>query len=165
MVSWTKEGDVHLPVETWPASQTAVERQRGRVGVRGSTGNWGVPSPPFYSRVSHPTLSPCRTPSPRLHPICTAGTIMLPSTLPAGPMIPHFLLNATPSALSILTSQHPLQGNGKWGETYTLLLLLIHFKLGKKYKNCKCKLCIRICTKSLILLRTAKSNFCLRTFI
>lgn len=28
-------------------------------------------------------------------------------------MIPHFLLNATPLALSLLTSQHPLRGNGE----------------------------------------------------
>lgn len=41
MLSGTKEGDVHLPVEMCPASQTvglSMERQRERE-VRGNTGN------------------------------------------------------------------------------------------------------------------------------
>lgn len=99
---------MHLPVEMRPASQTvglSVERQRER-GVRGSTGNWGVPSPPFFSRVSHPILSPPTLSTQR-------AQLRSPSPHQLAPVIPHFLLNATPLALSLLTSQHPLQGNGK----------------------------------------------------
>lgn len=98
-------------------------RDRGRErGVRGSTGNWGVPSPPFFfSRVSHPTLSPCLSPSTSPPTLSTQrAQLCSPSPHQLAPVIPHFLLNATPSALSLLTSQQPLQGNGKgctqnWG--------------------------------------------------
>ncbi|CAB1460732.1 unnamed protein product [Pleuronectes platessa] len=92
MLSRTKEGDVHLPVEMGPASQTvglSIERQR-ESGVRGST---GLLTPSFH------TLSTQR------------AQLRSPSPHQLAPVIPHFLLNATPSALSLLTSQHPLRGN------------------------------------------------------
>lgn len=81
-----------MSVETCSAFQKAVERQRAREGGSGGAQVIEV-SPPliFFSRVSHPTLSPCRTPSLRLYPIHTAGTIMLPITPPAGPRDPALL--------------------------------------------------------------------------
>lgn len=143
MLSWTKEGDVHLPVEMRPAPQTAglyVERQRER-GVSGSTGNWGVPSPPVFFIFFIPGFC---APSfrPLSCPIHTAGTITLPITPPAGPHDPALLtkrysigplpLNLSAPALGEWLAAHKTEGWEKRSETIPLLST---FKCWKKYRS------------------------------
>lgn len=87
-------------------------RDRGREGSAGAQVIEVSPPLPFFfffllfqGFVPHPFA-----PSPALS--TQRAQLRSPSPRQLAPMIPHFLLNATPSALSLLTSQHPLWGNG-----------------------------------------------------
>lgn len=87
MLSRTKEGDVHLPVENAapPLRQwVCPRRDRGREGSEGAQVIEVSPPLPFFQGFSpHPFTPP--------HPIHTAGTITLPITPPAGPRDPALL--------------------------------------------------------------------------
>lgn len=105
---------MHLPVERSPASPTAgAAPTRDRARGAGSEGTQVI-------EVSPPSLHPsARSPPPTSSsPPPTAlstqrAQLRSPSPHQLAPVIPHFLLNATPPALSLLTSQHPLRGNGE----------------------------------------------------
>lgn len=79
------------------------------------------PLPFFFPEFLTPPFHPASPPPPLPAPYPQSGHNYAPHhPHQLAPMIPHFLLNATPSALSLLTSQQPLQGNGKgctrnWG--------------------------------------------------
>lgn len=105
-------------------------RDRGREGSEGTQVIEVSPPLPFFSRASHPILPP----PPALS--TQQAQLRSPSPHQLAPVIPHFLLNATPSALSLLTSQHPLWGNGKavhktGGERTQTVLLLSTLKIEK----------------------------------
>lgn len=114
---------------------SSAERQREREGSEGT--QVIEVSPPlllFFFLFFFQGFSPHRPPPRPIH--TQRAQLRSPSPHQLAPVIPHFLLNATPLALSLLTSQHPLRGNGgeaarkkkKLGEegkerTQTVLLL------------------------------------------
>lgn len=91
-----------------------LRRPRDRARGAGSEGTQvievsppSLPVPPTPSAWSpHPTPPPTALSAQR-------AQLRSPSPHQLAPVIPHFLLNATPLALSLLTSQHPLRGNGE----------------------------------------------------